>query len=108
MAGRGQGGRDRRAQRRRVLTGPLQLDVTFAIARPKGHYGKRGLLPSAPLFVTVRPDVTKLLRGLEDALTGVLWRDDAQVVKQHACKVYTEDGATYTHVRLTPMTKEEA
>jgi Holliday junction resolvase RusA-like endonuclease len=29
------------------------------------------------------------VRGVEDALTGVVWRDDAQIVHQVASKFYT-------------------
>lgn len=76
----------------RLLDGPLQLDVTFVLARPKGHYrtGRNAALirDSAPTRPAVKPDTTKLLRAVEDALTGVLWRDDAQVVDQTARKVY--------------------
>lgn len=73
-----------------LLTGALHLDVTFVVPRPKGHYGKRGLLPSAPIYPTVRPDITKLLRAVEDACTGIIWRDDAQIVSQVAGKQYGE------------------
>lgn len=75
-----------------LLLGPLELDVTFVLARPKGHYrtGRHCDLvrDGAPAWPMVKPDVTKLVRGVEDALTGVVWRDDAQVVVQRACKVY--------------------
>jgi Holliday junction resolvase RusA-like endonuclease len=50
-----------------LLDGPLQLTATFTVPRPKGHHGARGLRPSAPAHPTTRPDVTKLLRALEDA-----------------------------------------
>ena len=73
-----------------LLEGPLRLGVVFAVPRPKGHYGARGLKPSAPEHPTVRPDVTKLVRAVEDAMTGVVWRDDAQVVWQVAWKEYGE------------------
>lgn len=73
-----------------LLEGPLFLHVVFRFARPKGHFGTRGLLPSAPPFPAVKPDATKLLRALEDALTAVVWRDDAQVVAQTVRKVYGE------------------
>jgi len=73
-----------------LLEGPLFLSVAFYAPRPKGHYGARGLRPSAPAYPAVRPDVTKLLRGVEDACTGIVWRDDAQVVEQHAVKRYGE------------------
>ena len=75
-----------------AMTGALSLYVTFTLARPKGHYGtgrnSANLRPSAPPYPATRPDLTKLVRGLEDALTGALWRDDAQVVIQVLSKVY--------------------
>lgn len=71
---------------------PIKLTVLFVVGRPKGHYrtGRNaGLLrEGAPSRPTVRPDATKLLRAVEDALTGIVWRDDAQVVDQHVAKVY--------------------
>lgn len=74
------------------LLGGVALDVTFVLARPKSHYGSgrnaEVLKPSAPARPTGRPDTTKLLRAVEDALTSVLWFDDAQVVEQTARKVY--------------------
>ena len=73
-----------------LLDGALRLGVVFTVPRPKGHYGARGLRPSAPQYPTVRPDVTKLLRAVEDALTGIVWRDDSQVVWQVAWKEYGE------------------
>lgn len=75
-----------------MLDGPLRLDVTFVLARPKGHFGSgrnaAEIKPSAPPYPATRPDTTKLLRAVEDALTGIVWRDDAQVVEQAARKVY--------------------
>lgn len=73
---------------RPVLDGPLRLEITFLLPRPKGHYGAKGVRPSAPSYPAVRPDLTKLVRAVEDALTGIVWRDDAQVVDQSAMKAY--------------------
>lgn len=74
------------------LEGPLLLEIDFYVARPAGHYGSgrnAGVVKdSAPRFPAVRPDVTKLVRGVEDAMTGLVWRDDAQVVTQTAKKRY--------------------
>lgn len=77
-----------------LLDGPLGLAVIFTIRRPAGHYGTgrntAKLKPSAPEHPTVRPDCTKLLRAVEDAMSGVVWRDDAQVVEQAVSKRYGE------------------
>lgn len=73
-----------------LLDGALFVQLTFVVPRPKGHFGKKGLLPSAPEFPTVRPDVLKLARGVEDAMSGVVYRDDAQIVRELLCKFYGE------------------
>jgi Holliday junction resolvase RusA-like endonuclease len=65
---------------------PLAVLFQFVFVRPRGHYGKRGLRPSAPPFPAIRPDVLKLARSTEDALTGILWRDDSRTVHLTATK----------------------
>lgn len=69
-----------------LLDGPLQVVFTFYRPRPASHYGTGRnadkLKPSAPAFPATRPDVLKLARGVEDALTGIVWRDDARIVTE--------------------------
>ena len=81
-----------------ALDGPLRARFEFVMPRPRGHYGKRGTLKSnAPLYHHIRPDATKLVRSTEDALKGIIWRDDSQIVTQHATKRYGEQpGALIT------------
>lgn len=69
--------------------GPVRVTARFCFPRPAGHFGRRGLLPSAPEWPAVRPDLDKLTRALMDSLTdaGVI-RDDAQVVDLIVAKVY--------------------
>lgn len=88
---------------RQMFDGPVELHVTFNVPRPKGHLASRGgLRPSAPVWPTVRPDITKLLRAVEDAMTGIVWRDDSQVVIQRAEKRYC-DHAESACVAITVM-----
>jgi len=56
------------------IDGPVRMDVTFSLPRPKSA-PKRVLHPAA------RPDVDKLLRAVLDSLTGIVFTDDARVVK---------------------------
>ncbi len=68
---------------------PIEMRAEFYLPRPKAHFAASGKMKSsAPLYPIVRPDTTKLLRSTEDALTGVLWKDDAQIVFQTAIKEY--------------------
>ena len=92
---------------RELLRGPVSLDVAIYMPRSKGHYGtgrNAGVLkPSAPVTHTKAPDITKLLRAIEDALTGIVWADDAQVVVQHATKGYGEPARVRVAIEdLTP------
>ena len=73
-----------------LLEGPLAVEFFFEVPRPQGHFGKRGLLDSAPTHPTVKPDVLKLARAVEDALSKVVYRDDAQIVEETLIKRYGE------------------
>jgi Holliday junction resolvase RusA-like endonuclease len=63
-----------------LMTAAVFLTITIYLQRPKMHYGAKGLKKSAARFPTMRPDSLKIARAIEDALTGVVWRDDSQVV----------------------------
>ncbi len=81
-----------------ILAGPVFLRTEFLFARPKGHFGSGGnagvLKASAPKWSSSRPDVTKILRCLEDALTGIVWHDDAQVAVHVSSKRYANPEET--------------
>jgi len=64
-----------------LFVGPVVLTVTFRLPRPKS-------LPKHVLHHTKKPDLDKLVRSTKDALKGVLYGDDSQVVDLHARKVY--------------------
>jgi Holliday junction resolvase RusA-like endonuclease len=82
----------RAAMRRSPVESPVAVQVTFVMPRPKHHFrGKaRSLRGDAPGLHTKKPDATKLWRAAEDALTGIVWLDDAQVAEQEVRKVYGE------------------
>ena len=88
---------------RALLVGPVELVVTFHRSRPRAHYGTGRnvgrLRKSAPKYPTSRPDATKLLRGVEDAMNGVVWRDDSQVCRQIVEKLFGESAAVEVAVR---------
>lgn len=81
---------------RDLLQGPLRLEAAFYLTRPGSHLGSGRnagkVKPSAPEFPITRPDTTKLLRAVEDALKDVVWGDDSQVVRQEASKWYALPG----------------
>ena len=55
---------------RTPMIGPVSVTMTFRMARPKAHTGAHGLTPSAEHAAPdTRPDVDKLVRAVNDALT---------------------------------------
>lgn len=69
--------------------GPVSVKLRFTLRRPKGQWSVAGIRrPSAPPFPATKPDVDKLVRAALDALTGVCYLDDAQVVSVTASKRY--------------------
>lgn len=94
---------------REILDGALDVRMEFVVARPAGHYrtGRNAgqLRPGAPEHPVVRPDVLKLARLAEDAMTGVCWRDDSQTVRLIASKRYAtvlESPALHVRIRHLP------
>lgn len=64
------------------IEGPVLLVAEFRFVRPKTVRRDR---PS------VKPDLSKLLRAIEDSITNAgVWKDDAQVVTARVEKVYAE------------------
>jgi crossover junction endodeoxyribonuclease RusA len=70
----------RHAQVNKALEG-VEINVIFHMARPKTVKRKEPFK---------RPDIDKLARAVLDALTGVAYDDDEQVVKLTASKEYAE------------------
>jgi Holliday junction resolvase RusA-like endonuclease len=60
--------------------GPLALDLVYSFQRPRS--ARRRVYPD------VRPDAENLLKHQLDALNGILWRDDAQIVDLRVRKQY--------------------
>lgn len=86
------------------ITGACEMQVVFCLPRPMGHHGKKGLRKSAPPFPEKKPDLSKLIRAVEDALTGIVYDDDARIVRHDAKKTYADDGQVpHAYVRVTTL-----
>lgn len=64
---------------------PLTVSVMFYMRRPKSHPKTKRTWPTA------RPDVDKLARAVLDAVTGIVFQDDSQVVSLHAFKLWDQE-----------------
>ena len=83
------------------MSGEFSLKVIFHFRRPPSHLTSKGnLTKSAPLYPTGRQigDTDKLIRSVCDALTGIAWYDDSQVVDIAATKRFAERDQTIIHI----------
>lgn len=81
-----------------LLSCPLRLSIEFIM--PRGKTVKRR-------FHTIAPDLSKLLRAAEDAMTGIVWIDDAQIVEHGPMRKRYAEAGEYTGARITVETLDE-
>ena len=67
------------------LEGAIHVTLDFLLLRPPSVSVKKRAFPS------VKPDIDKLVRAALDAMKGVCYRDDAQVVVVKASKRYNAE-----------------
>jgi Holliday junction resolvase RusA-like endonuclease len=64
---------------RRPVTGPISISLIFQM----GRNGKE-------VYHTKRPDLDNLAKAVKDALRGIIYQDDSQIVEAHLFKKYGE------------------
>ena len=60
---------------------PISLVIDFYLERPKS-------IPKRRSQIVVKPDLDKLIRSTTDAMTGILYQDDAQIIEFSVRKHY--------------------
>lgn len=75
-----------------LIESRLTIDVTFYIQPPKYIHSKKKLkekLEAEEIFCGKKPDIDNYLKSLLDSMTGVVFKDDGQVVECRARKLYS-------------------
>ena len=75
-------------------TAALRMEVVVRLPRPKS-------LPKRIYYPAKRPDLSNYIKGVEDAISGIFFVDDAQIVELCAQKEYSDDPGVY--VALTTL-----
>jgi crossover junction endodeoxyribonuclease RusA len=78
------------------VSGPVELEVMFYLDRPATVKRAQPIVP---------PDVDKLIRGVGDALTGVVYDDDSQIIRVLAWKVYADARDPGAFVRVNELSQ---
>jgi Holliday junction resolvase RusA-like endonuclease len=64
-----------------LFSGPLKVDYTFMIEKPKSK-------PKWKKLPDKKPDLSNYIKLIEDACNGVIWNDDGQICKSSEEKIY--------------------
>lgn len=72
------------AKKTEMLSGAIYMETTFYLTRPKS-------LPKKVVYHVKKPDVSNLIKAIEDALNGICYHDDSQIVKSVIQKEYTTE-----------------
>jgi Holliday junction resolvase RusA-like endonuclease len=75
----------------------VDVEYRFYFERPPS-------IPKKRVMLVVKPDLDKLIRSTTDALTGILYADDAQIVSCDARKFYGSPARVEITVRLVSET----
>ncbi len=74
---------------REPLAGPVKMSVLIFRDIPKSwSKKKKAAAIGGAIYPTSKPDIDNLLKGIMDALKGIIWKDDAQVISVEARKSY--------------------
>jgi len=68
-----------------MLEGPVELEVRFVFEWPRTLRRKRKMKDWT--WLTGKPDLDNLVKGIADSLNGLAYKDDAQVVRLVATKM---------------------
>ena len=74
-----------------LITKPVLMRVAIYKSIPKS-WSKRKKADAAIDLIrpTGKPDLSNIVKGIEDALNGVIWQDDSQIVGLEVVKHYTD------------------
>ncbi len=81
------------------LSGPLAVSVTFHFVPPKNtSYVKKKQMLHGKIHRIERPDLSNLIKWVEDCGNGLLWEDDAQIFAITSRKIYGERPQTLIQI----------
>jgi len=87
-----------------ALKGALAISITFYCKRPKSHYrtGRNAHLmkSGAPVVKTSKPDIDNHVKFYMDCGQDILWKDDSQVIRLEAWKVYEDEQGPRTEMEV--------
>ena len=87
-------------QGQQPMEGPVYVSAAFNMAIPTSWTkGKQTQARNDELMPTAKPDLDNLAKTILDALNGIVYRDDSQVVQLAISKRYSDQPGTFITIR---------
>lgn len=78
---------------------PLAINLVFGMPIPKSTpKSRKDAMVEGILKHTKRPDVDNMAKAVLDALNGIAWEDDSQIVRLSITKEYTREPYVYLYM----------
>lgn len=72
------------------IEGPVAMHLRAYFSPPKSlKKADRKLANAEELPVTKKPDASNVMKAIEDAMNGIVFKDDSQIVLATICKLYS-------------------
>lgn len=78
-------------QQSKLLQGAIKMNAKFILERPKS-------LAKKVVYHIKRPDLDNLVKAVKDALRGICYHDDSQIIELCAKKLYTNGHSSLEHI----------
>jgi Holliday junction resolvase RusA-like endonuclease len=76
---------------RAPFEGPLSVSLRFRMPIPKSYPKRtRAAMVAGEIAPTTKPDLSNLMKAIEDGMNTVVFHDDSQIVRSFVSKIYAE------------------
>lgn len=70
--------------------GPLSVSLRFRMPIPKSETKRvKAAMVAGEIAPTTKPDISNLVKAIEDGMNGIVYRDDCQIVRNFNTKIYS-------------------
>lgn len=83
------------------FVGPLEATFSISVAIPKSFTRQqRKLIDEGNFYPTSKPDIDNVVKLLCDAMNGIVYADDKQIVDLYVSKIYEDSASTTVMVSM--------
>ena len=82
------------------MTGPIRMDCIISTGIPKSASRQKKMdMITGKLLPTKKPDIDNIEKAIQDALNGLAYEDDKQIIRHYADKQYSETPCVLVYLR---------